>query len=141
MTKTAPISSSIRTRRQYFPEFKSQVIAQCQHPGVSVASIAREHGINDNLVHKWLRQQPSFVSKRQKSLSVAQVQTPPEFIPVAVMSSESVDAYPDAYNPTSQTISEAHFSINLTLGKLSITVDWPINELAHSTLWLKKLSQ
>lgn len=137
MTKTALTTANTRTRRQYTPEFKAQVVAQCQHPSVSVASIAREHGINDNLVHKWLRQQPSFVSKRQKSLTVAQALTPPEFIPVAVMSSESVDDYPDAYNAQS----EGNFSMNLTLGKLSIAVDWPINELAQSTQWLKMLSQ
>ena len=43
-----------RTRRTYAPEFKSEVIAQCLVPGASVSAIALSHGINANVIRKWL---------------------------------------------------------------------------------------
>lgn len=138
MTKTNLTSSTnTRIRRQYTLEFKAQVIAQCQQPGVSVASVARLHGINDNLVHRWLRQQPSFTAKKKKSLATAAMLTPADFIPVAVMNS---DIAKDKHAQGVTTISNQHFSISLTLGKLCIQVDWPMDHFSQSAQWLKGLS-
>ena len=43
-------------RRRHSAEFKREVLARCEEPGVSVAAVALAHGINANLVHKWRRQ-------------------------------------------------------------------------------------
>ena len=43
-----------RTRRTYTPQFKREVAAQCLEPGASVSAIALSHGINANVVRKWL---------------------------------------------------------------------------------------
>jgi transposase-like protein len=47
-----------RGRRTYSPEFKAQLVAACRIPGMSVASVARNHGINHNILHRWLRELP-----------------------------------------------------------------------------------
>lgn len=44
------------TRRRFTPEFKHRIVAACKEPGASVARVAREHDLNANLVHKWIRQ-------------------------------------------------------------------------------------
>lgn len=41
-------------RRTHSPEFKAQVLAACRQPGGSIAGVAMAHGINANVVHKWL---------------------------------------------------------------------------------------
>ena len=41
-------------RRVHGAEFKTQVLAECQLPGASVAAIALAHGLNVNLLRKWL---------------------------------------------------------------------------------------
>lgn len=41
-------------RRKHSPEFKAQVLAACRQPGASIAAIALAHGLNSNVVHKWL---------------------------------------------------------------------------------------
>ena len=46
-----------RQRRTFPKAFKSQVIEECAQPGASVAGVALSHGLNANLVHKWIRQQ------------------------------------------------------------------------------------
>ena len=42
-------------RRRHDAQFKARVVAECAAPGASVASVALEHGLNANLVHRWLR--------------------------------------------------------------------------------------
>jgi transposase len=41
-------------RRVHGAEFREQVLAECQQPGVSVAAVALAHRLNVNLVRKWL---------------------------------------------------------------------------------------
>ncbi|MGY1917407.1 IS66-like element accessory protein TnpA [Pseudomonas tolaasii] len=42
-------------RRSYSNSFKAQAIQGCAEPGASIASVAQKHGLNANLVHKWIR--------------------------------------------------------------------------------------
>ena len=44
-------------RRFYSPEFKIQVMQECRQSCASVAGSALSHGINANIVHRWLREQ------------------------------------------------------------------------------------
>lgn len=46
-----------RTRRVHGAQIKSKVLAACRRPGASVSAVALAHGLNANLVHKWLRGQ------------------------------------------------------------------------------------
>ncbi|EHR9097694.1 transposase [Escherichia coli] len=46
---------SAEPRRSFSNEFKLQMVKLPLQPGASVARIAREHDINDNLLFKWLR--------------------------------------------------------------------------------------
>ncbi|QGH86551.1 IS66-like element accessory protein TnpA [Shigella dysenteriae] len=45
---------SAEPRRSFSNEFKLQMVKLASQPGASVARIAREHDINDNLLFKWL---------------------------------------------------------------------------------------
>jgi len=50
----AATPQTVKTRRTYARQFKSEVIAQCLVPGASVSAIALGHGINANVIRKWL---------------------------------------------------------------------------------------
>ena len=41
-------------RRWYTDQFKASVVEQCARSGVSVAKVALGHGLNANLVRKWI---------------------------------------------------------------------------------------
>ena len=45
--------STRRIRRQHAPEFKQELVALCQ-PGVSVSAVALAHGVNANLLRRWI---------------------------------------------------------------------------------------
>lgn len=46
-----------RKRQRHSPQFKQQVVAACAEPGASVAGIALAHGLNANILRKWIREQ------------------------------------------------------------------------------------
>jgi len=51
----------VRTRRTYSKQFKAEVAEQCLMPGASVSAIALSHGINANVIRKWLPPGPAPV--------------------------------------------------------------------------------
>jgi transposase len=52
------VASGVRVnrtgRRTYTRDYKLEVVRQCRGPGVSVAAVALAHGINANLVRRWI---------------------------------------------------------------------------------------
>jgi len=44
----------MRQRHTYSKSLKAQVVQECLQPGVSVSSVALRHGINANIVRRWL---------------------------------------------------------------------------------------
>lgn len=69
-------------RRRYDKQAKAELVQTCLKPGVSVARVALKHGINANLLRKWI----SLHLQKQEQSPVATSQSvapsPPPFIPV-----------------------------------------------------------
>jgi len=54
----------MRQRSSYPKPFKAQVVQECLQPGATLSSVAISHGINANVIRKWLplyRDQPPVV--------------------------------------------------------------------------------
>ena len=64
-------------RRSYSKAFKRRVVAETLEPGASVAFVARDHGLNANMVFLW-RPDPRFGPGRDAA----------SFLPVEVTSTE-----------------------------------------------------
>ncbi|ATQ68997.1 MULTISPECIES: transposase [Methylosinus] len=43
------------TRRTWSLEERQRIVAEALAPGASVAAVARRHGLNANLIFKWVR--------------------------------------------------------------------------------------
>ncbi|RQD52166.1 IS66-like element accessory protein TnpA [Pseudomonas aeruginosa] len=55
----------MRQRSSYPKPFKTQVVQECLQPGATVSSVAISHGINANVIRKWMplyRDQPAAAS-------------------------------------------------------------------------------
>ena len=61
-TSRSGIRVARRTRRSHTPKYKQDIVRQCREPGVSVAATALAHGLNANLVRKWMQQRPVVAS-------------------------------------------------------------------------------
>lgn len=100
----------IRQRRYYPGALKAQIVAECDQPGASIAGVALAHGINANLVHKWIRQANSA-----QAIS-------PTFVPV-------VATVPSP---------NRHIEIRLVRGDVQATVHWPASEAGACAAWLRE---
>jgi len=45
-----------RTKRTYSADTKAELLAACRAPGASIAAIASAHGMNANVLHRWLKE-------------------------------------------------------------------------------------
>ena len=108
-------------RRTYSAEFKALLVKEATDSGRSIASIAREHGINQNLLHNWKRQYQR--AHAQADTLPGTINSPhdpnPHFIPIhlepegAHLGSASV-----IKNIKLQTTSRASGTINLNIAQI-----------------------
>ena len=61
-----------RRRRHHSAEFKAKVVEACTGPGVSMAAVALAHGLNANLLRRWV------VEKKSIGLTPAPARSPPQ---------------------------------------------------------------
>ena len=70
----------------YDPEAKRELVSICLQPGISVAKVALEHGINANLLRKWIGlHQEAGSSVRNSALAL------PTFAPVLALGVKKSD--------------------------------------------------
>src|SRR5579862_1412366 len=68
-------------RRTYTEPFKRALVMECLAPGISVAGTGLKHGINPNLLRRWIR-------KSQTSMAKAAA---PVLLPVTIARGQSPD--------------------------------------------------
>jgi transposase len=105
-------------RRFYSPELKLQVVTQCGQPGASIAAVALGHGINANIVHRWLREHSQF----------ALVVQSPAFVPVTL--GQALPA------PTPQSAPDIR--IEVQRANTTIVVKWPLEGSNACAAWLRE---
>ena len=130
-------------RRVHGAEFKAQVLAECEQPGASVAAIALAHGLNVNLLRKWLVGRgikrtglPAPRTTATRTLPAAgepAAAAPVQFIPV-----EFESAAPAADEATTSSTSDIH--VELTRGGTLLCVRWPATHAASCAAWLQELA-
>lgn len=110
-------SSSIRSpRRQHTPEFKHRLVALCQ-PGTSVSAVALAHGINSNLLRRWIKQYSANLPT--KSLSA-----PAKLVPVQIDLSAEVP------------INNNAIEISIQKKNARVSIRWPGQQAEACALWL-----
>jgi transposase len=67
-------------RRRYDPASKRRLVEACLQPGVSLAGVAMRHGVNANLLRKWVAGQQQ---RRRNGVAVGAIERATEvFVPV-----------------------------------------------------------
>jgi transposase len=68
---------------------KRELVSRCSEPGVSLARLAMAHGINANLLRKWVMKQTAANSPRQRKSVIAPT-TAVSLLPVTLTQPEPV---------------------------------------------------
>ena len=75
-----------RVKRRHSAEFKARVVEECEARGASVAGVALAHGVNANLVRKWVvmqRGRSKTMAPAVKLLAVASVPASAPTVPTS----------------------------------------------------------
>lgn len=118
-----------RTHRTYTADFKAELVAACQVPGTSIAAVAGSHGMNANVLHRWLKEHAQsgrhgqLIDGGKANRSSVALRSPaPAFIPVPLPTAE-----PD---PLRQAI-----KVEIRKGALAMSITWPISGGADFASW------
>ena len=109
-------------RRFYSPQLKTQVMQECRQSGASVAGVALSHGINANIVHRWLREQTT-------SALMPQLQARANaFVPVTLNESA----------PSPVPHAELDIRVEVQRANRAIVVKWPLQGAGECAAWLRE---
>jgi len=118
-------------RRRHTDEFKSSVVAQCAVPGVSIAAVALQNGLNANLLRRWVNEAGVKDEEHAGQAQRAASESPAEgalevtgFVPVKLATSEA----------TKGTI-----VIEVRRGSVQVKVSWPLAAMTECGAWLREL--
>jgi transposase len=110
-------------RRFYSTDLKLQIVQTCAQPGASIAGVALQHGINTNIVHRWIREHSQG----------ALVVQPQAFVPVSLSTErDPADTKPDVVAATPE------IRMELRRGTSSVTVMWPSVLAGECGAWLRE---
>ena len=107
-------------RRKDSDQLKLQVVQECRRRGASVAGVALSHGINANIVHRWLREHPA---------TALVVQEPQEFV--------ALNVHPVATQPT-VAVPRPDIRVEVRRGNSAVVVSWPVQEASSCATWLRE---
>lgn len=128
-------------RRVHGAEFKAQVLAECRRPGASVAAVALAHGLNVNLVRKWLVGRGLKRAGLAASRQVATATPTMQFVPVELAASDAVEpAAVGGAAPRQSVVAEPPIHIELRRGNAQLTVRWPSSQAQACAAWLSQLA-
>lgn len=114
-------STAGRRRRHHSAEFKAKVVEECTRRGVSMAAVALAHGLNANLLRRWV------VEKQSIGLTPASGMSPPqqEFLALPLVT--------EAQPPPAA----ADICIELRRGATTVTIRWPARAADDCAAWLR----
>ena len=124
MNNVNTINSVIKRapRRTHSTELRAQVLQACRQLGASVATIARLHGLNANVVHRWRVDERTAVMPAMQGPSSGFVAV--NIRPEIHVSPEPVPA-PD-------------IRVEVTRANTLVVVKWPLQDSAACAVWLRE---
>ena len=108
-----------RRRRHFSREFKANIVAACQEPGVSVSRIALDNQVNANLLRRWIRE----------AEQADQATASPGFMPLALPAASSRPEQSRTHGQSNR------IRIEVPRPGGPVIVEWPA-EQAHQCLAL-----
>ena len=117
-------------RRRHTAEFKAKVVEEGRRPGISIAAVALAHGVNANLLRRWIQdaEAPKGGERRAKSADFVEV-------PLLPAPAKATPAKPASAKPAT---SLAEIRIEVRRGPMTVTVTWPTQAASECASWLRE---
>jgi transposase-like protein len=121
-------------RREYSAEFKTSVLEQSRRPGASLAGVALGHGINPNMVHRWMRedrQRLELIELQRGTSAFVPLQLPPA---LTVGQNLAKCVQPN----TDQVAVAEGIRVEIQRAGGKVTVTWPLQSASECGAWLRE---
>ena len=129
-----------RRRRKHSPAYKAELVQLCLSSGASLAAIALDHGLNANLLRRWVIEHERLGLHTLDAASTDPVPVPapagalPEFIALGPPTSTSLLMPASAHRHERAPTADATVRVELSATRMNITLHWPSSNsqaLAH----------
>ncbi|MCP1118267.1 transposase [Robbsia andropogonis] len=114
-----------RTRRTYSREFRSDLVAQSQQLGMSCSALAISHGMNPNVLRRWIKESGQTPAPKK---ATQHIDTVPAFIPL-----------PMAVTSPAPESPSVPVRIEVQRNGITIAIDWPAGRLDDSAAWVREI--
>ena len=119
-----------QTHRTYTRQFKAELVAASQQPGASIAAIALQHGMNANVLHRWLKEHA--LDGRHRLIR-------PDPLGVAVPSSPVPAFIPLKLPTTRHEPAACDIKVELRKGAVSMILTWPASAVDDFAQWTRAI--
>ena len=110
-------------RRRYDPASKQRLVEACLQSGVSVARLALQHGVNANLLRKWVAEHQR---QRKNGAAAGAIERAPEvFVPVVELCGAAGALEPPASLPIRHPVHRARVARHPDPSGPRLTVEMP----------------
>ena len=113
-------------RRRYDPTSKRRLVEACLQPGVSLAGVALRHGVNANLLRKWVAGQQQ---RQRDGVAVGAIDRATEvtevFVPVVELSGVASLPEPPSLPPIQHHLPRAKAARHMDPAGPRLTVEMP----------------
>ena len=111
-------------RRRHSAAFKATVIEECMQPGISMAAVALAHGLNANMLRKWVIDAEHAAPRAPKAPmpEAAPVLPGPTFIPLALTA----------------PVVNGEIRIELQRAGTTVSIVWPAAAAHDCAAWLQE---
>ena len=120
-----------RTKRTYSADTKAELLAACRAPGASIAAVASAHGMNANVLHRWLKE--SSQSRAPIGSGAGTGATAATAADIAGQRVPSFIALPLLTKPAEPV--EREIKVEVRKGGLVMTVSWPMSAASEFACW------
>jgi len=111
-------------RRRYDPASKQRLVEACLQPGVSLAGVAMQHGVNANLLRKWVAGQQQ--QRQRNGVAVGAIDRATEvFVPVVELSGVAASPEPSALPAVQHPVQPAKAARHTDPPAPRLTVEMP----------------
>jgi transposase len=124
-TISEQVAGGRRRRRVHSDDFKAKAVASCMQPGMSMAAVAMAHGINANLLRRWVRE----AEARHGAAAACALPAPRPVTKAAAFVPMQMPA----------PVVAPDIRIELRRGSTAITVSWPSEAATACAAWMREL--
>jgi len=118
-----------RTRRTYSASFRAELVAQCHQVGVSCSAVAISHGMNPNVLRRWIKEAQGMDAPAPSVRQPMSVDVQSAFVQLPVATAAA----------RTPGITPTEVRIEIQRNGATVSVMWPACRLEDSVAWVREI--